>query len=291
MAFAAVSVFNATAQDTSKVHYIQTSVPGNSWYYNEATQKSTLYVNEEVTTHIIMPENIKLVDISTDKIVGNQCADNIVRLKPSGRLLDREIAGTVTVIGERHIVQFNVVYAKGPAKAASIYNVRQDEMQQFTNPDVSMTYGDMSRLAWSIFTSKRNCYGISSKLYGIKAQVNNIYTVGDYFFIDFSLKNLSKIKYDIAEIRLKLMDKKEVKATNSQTIELTPVYTLNHAKSFQKEYRNVLVLKKLTFPNEKKLRLEISEDQISGRVSYIDINYKDILNADCFSQGLLMNLH
>ena len=176
-------------------------------------------------------------------------------------------------------------------KANSVYNISQDDMQQYTNPDVSMTYGDMSKLLWSIFTSGRKKFGIKSSLYGIKTQVNNIYTVGDFFFIDFSLKNPSKIKYDIAEIRLKLMDKKELKATNSQTIELTPVYMINHDKSFQKEYRNVIVIKKLTFPNEKKLRLEISEDQISGRVSYIDINYRDILNADSFSQKLLLNLH
>ncbi len=272
-----------TKSDTTKVHYIHTA----SFTGDVA---NTIYVNEEVTTHVIMPENIKLVDISTDKIVGNQCADNIVRLKPSGRMRDYELAGTITVIGERHIAQFNVVYTKGPAKAHSVYNITQDDMRQYTNPEVSMTQGDMARLAWSIFTSRRNKYGIRSTLYGIKARVNNIYTVGDYFFIDFSLKNCSKIKYDIAEIRLKLMDKKELKATNSQTIELTPVYMINHEKSFQKEYRNVIVLKKLTFPNEKKLRLEISEDQISGRVSYIDINYRDILNADSFSSDLLMNL-
>lgn len=269
------------AQDTTVVHYIQSG----------SCVKPTIYVNEEVTTHVIMPENIKLVDISTSKIVGNQCADNIVRLKPANRMLDREIAGTITVIGERHIAQFNVVYTKGPAKAHSVYNIIQDDMRQYTNPDVSMTQGDMARLSWSIFTSRRHKVGIRSTLYGIKARVNNIYTVGDYFFIDFSLKNLSKIKYDIAEIRLKLMDKKELKATNSQTIELTPVYMINHDKSFQREYRNVIVLKKLTFPNEKKLRLEISEDQISGRVSYIDINYRDILNADSFSSDLLQNLN
>lgn len=290
MIFTLLSAFaigmTATAQtttiksDTVKVHYIQSS----------QSVKPTIYVNEEVTTHVIMPENIKLVDISTAKIVGNQCADNIVRMKPANRMLDREIAGTITVIGERHIAQFNVVYTKGPANAHSVYNITQDDMRQYTNPDVSMTQGDMARLAWSIFTSSRHKYGIGSKLYGIKARVNNIYTVGDYFFIDFSLKNCSKIKYDIAEIRLKLMDKKELKATNSQTIELTPVYMINHDKSFQKEYRNVIVLKKLTFPNEKKLRLEISEEQISGRVSYIDINYRDILNADSFSEKLLMNL-
>ena len=39
---------------------------------------STIYVNEQVTTHLIMPETIRLVDISTDTIVGNQVNDNIV---------------------------------------------------------------------------------------------------------------------------------------------------------------------------------------------------------------------
>lgn len=42
--------------------------------------KEKIYVNSEVTTHIVMPENIKLVDISTPKIIGNQCADNMVRI-------------------------------------------------------------------------------------------------------------------------------------------------------------------------------------------------------------------
>ncbi len=41
-----------------------------------------IYINREVTTHIVMPENIKMVDISTTRIIGNQCTDNIVRIKP-----------------------------------------------------------------------------------------------------------------------------------------------------------------------------------------------------------------
>ena len=47
-----------------------------------ASAKERIYVNDEVTTHIVMPENIKMVDISTTKLIGNQCANNIVRIKP-----------------------------------------------------------------------------------------------------------------------------------------------------------------------------------------------------------------
>ena len=57
---------------------------------------------------------------------------------------------------------------------------------------------------------------------------------------------------------------------------------LHNNKHFKKRYRNVIVIKKLTFPDAKVLRIEVSENQISGRVITLDINYDDVLNADCF---------
>ena len=276
--------------DTASVRYIRNPKPEDSYILEGNMRKNTIFVNEEVTTHIIMPENIKLVDISTAKIVGNQCADNSVRIKPAGRMYDNELAGTVTVIGERHMAQFNVVYTTGPAKANSVSQITMKDMSQYKNPDVLMPESQMAAYAWTIYGSQRKFNNIHTSAYGIRAVVNNIYTINDYFFIDFSLYNKTKIKYDIDEMRIKLTDKKESKSTNSQTIELTPVYSLNSAKSFKKAYRNVIVINKLTFPDEKILRLEISENQISGRVIYIPIEYEDILHADGFDERFLKRL-
>lgn len=281
---------NDIKPDTASVRYIHTPKPEDSHILEGNMRKNTIFVNEEVTTHIIMPEDIKLVDISTAKIVGNQCADNIVRIKPAGRMYDNELAGTLTVIGERHMAQFNVVYTTGPAKACSVYKVTMKDMSQYKNPDVLMPVGQMAAYAWAIYGSQRKFNNIHASAYGIRAVVNNIYTVNDYFFIDFSLYNKTNIKYDIDEMRIKLTDKKESRSTNSQTIELTPVYSLNRAKSFKKAYRNVIVIDKLTFPDEKVLRLEISENQISGRVIYIPIEYEDILHADGFDERFMKRL-
>ena len=245
------------------------------------SERIPLLVNNEVTTHIVMPEDIRLVDISTDKVVGNQCANNIVRIKPANAIYNNGFLGTVTVIGERHIAQFNIYGSPHPNTANSSFFVKTFQMQDYENPDVSMTRGDMAKISWNIFSSNRKFFNIHAKNYGIKITVNNIYTVNDKFFIDFSLTNKSKIKYDIDEIRIKLTDKKETKATNSQTVELTPVFSLNQAKSFKRSYRNVIVVDKLTFPDEKVLRLEISEKQISGRTINVPIEYADILHADC----------
>lgn len=262
----------------------------------QVSANERIYVNSEVTTHIVMPENIKLVDISTAKIVGNQCTDNIVRIKPYlesdslqavGSYKDNELLGTITLIGERHIAQYDILYTQSPGMAASIFEVPYNHTRSYINPEVSMPMAEMARYAWAVYSSDRKYNQIVTKAHGMKAVVNNIYAVGDYFFIEYSLQNKTKIPYDIEEIRVKLTDKKETKATNSQTIELSPVFTLNSSRKFKKNYRNVLVLPKLTFPDEKVLRLEISENQISGRVIVLTIEYEDILHADGFDSDIL----
>ena len=263
------------------------------------TPKQTILVNDEVTTHIVMPENIKMVDISTTKLIGNQCSDNMVRVKPfiesdpdipATEYNEGELLATLTLIGERHMAQYDIVFTKSPKLAASIYHVPYHDTESYINPEVSMPESEMARYAWAVYGSNRKFNQIVSNTNGMKAVVNNIYSIGDYFFIDYSLKNKTKIAYDIAELRVKLTDKKEVKATNSQTIELTPAFSLNLAKMFKKNYRNVLVIPKLTFPDEKVLRLEISENQISGRVITLTIEYEDILNADGFDADILKKL-
>ena len=243
---------------------------------------STLYVNKDVTTHLIMPETIKLVDLSTDHVVGNQVNDNIVRIKPDTIMTDGETAAVVTVIGERHIAQYKLVYSVLPNIVHTRFTIPYCDTQEYQNPDVQMSVAEMSRYAIRMFNAKRSVQNIHSKKDKMKAWVNHICSAGDYFFIDFSLENKTKIPYDISEIRVKLEDKKQKKATNYQSIELTPEYMLNWNKHFKKRYRNVLVIKKLTFPEAKVLKIEVSENQISGRTIELNINYDDVLKADCF---------
>ena len=261
VAFVALSTSSVSAQDTNL---------------------RTIYVNKDVTTHLIMPETIKLVDISTDYVVGNQVNDNIVRIKPDTILADGETAAIATVIGERHIAQYKLVYCSQSCFVHTRFTIPYCDAQDYTNPDVQMSVAEMSRYAIRMYNAKRTVENIHSKKDKMKAWVNHICSAGDYFFIDFSMENKTKIPYDISDIRVKLEDKKQKKATNYQSVELTPEYMLNCNKHFKKRYRNVLVIKKLTFPDAKVLKIEVSENQISGRTIELNINYDDVLKADCF---------
>lgn len=247
-----------------------------------------LTVNEQVTTVITATEPIRFVDISTDKVAGDQPISNTIRLKPKeAGHADGDVLAIVTIVTERYRVQYALIYTTRLQEAVTDKEVQMVEQQPFHNPAVSLSTEDMYRFARQIWTSPARYRDVSNRKHRMIMRLNNIYAVGEYFFIDFSVENRTDIRFDIDEIRVKLADKKVSKATNSQIIELKPEMMLEKTKSFLHGYRNVMVVRKMTFPNDKVLTIEMSEKQISGRTISVNIDYEDVLNADSFNRSLL----
>ena len=247
-----------------------------------------LTVNEQVTTVITATEPIRFVDISTDKVAGDQPISNTIRLKPKeAGHADGDVLAIVTIVTERYRVQYALIYTTRLQEAVTDKEVQMEEQQPFHNPAVSLSTEDMYRFARQIWTSPARYRDVSNRKHRMTMRLNNIYAVGEYFFIDFSVENRTDIRFDIDEIRVKLADKKVSKATNSQIIELKPEMMLEKTKSFLHGYRNVMVVRKMTFPNDKVLTIEMSEKQISGRTISVNIDYEDVLNADSFNNSLL----
>ncbi len=208
--------------------------------YNEMEQ---LTVNENVTTVITASEPIRLVDISTDKVVGDKPIENVIRVKPKeGGHEDGAVLAIVTVVTERYRSQYALIYTTRLEEAVSDKEVQMDERNAFHNPAVSMSTQDMVRYARRIWNSPAKYHST----------------------------------------------KKQQKATNVQDLMLEPTLLLDRSMSFQRGYRNVAVLKKMTFPNDKVLTIELSEKQISGRTISMTIDYEDILSADAFDSSLLI---
>ena len=183
-----------------------------------------------------------------------------------------------------------VVTVSEPVRPADISTDKESlprERKAYNNSAVSMSTAEMTRYARRIWNSPAKIRNVATKAHRMTMRLNNIYSVGEYFFIDFSIENRTNIRFDIDEIRVKLADKKLTKATNAQVIELTPALVLEAGKTFRHGYRNVVVVKKMTFPNDKVLTIEMTEKQISGRNISLNIDYEDVLSADSFSAALL----
>ena len=235
--------------------------------YNDMEQ---LTINENVSSIITASEPIRLVDISTDSIAGDKPLENVM--------------GVVTIITERYRVQYALIYTSKLEEAVTDKEVELVERNAFHNPDVSMSTVDMVSYAMKVWNSPARYRSTFTTQNKMTMRLNNIYVVGEYFFIDFSVDNLP---FDIDELRVKLQDKKQQKATNVQTIELKPALVLDRSVRFKKGYRNIIVLKKMTFPNDKVLSIELSEKQISGRTISMNLDYEDVLAADAFDTLLL----
>ena len=249
-----------------------------------------LTVNEHVTTVITATEPIRFVDISTDFVAGDQPINNTVRLKPKEGAdvhADGDILAIVTIVTERYRVQYALVYTTRMQEAVSDKAVLHYETTSYHNPAVSLSTEDMATFARQIWCSPARFRNVSTKMHHMTMRLNNIYSAGDYFFLDFSVDNKTHIRFDIDEIRVKLADKKQSKSTNCQTLEVNPVFMLEDKESFGHGYRNVIVVPKLTFPNDKVLTIEMAEKQISGRTIGLSIDYEDVLSADTFNKVLL----
>ena len=255
--------------------------------YQEMEQ---LTINENVTTVITASEPVRFVDISTDAVVGDQPINNTIRLKPKEGAdvhADGDILAIVTIVTERYRTQYALIYTTRLQEAVTDKQIQPYEKIPYHNPSVSMSTEEMTKYARKIWNSPARIRNVSTRLHRMTMRLNNIYSVGEYFFLDFSIENRTNIRFDIDEIRVKLNDKKMSKATNAQMVELTPAMMLDQSGSFKYGYRNVIVLKKMTFPNDKVLTIEISEKQISGRTICLDIDYEDVLYADSFNSCLI----
>jgi conjugative transposon TraN protein len=249
-----------------------------------------LTVNDQVTTVITATEPIRFVDISTGKVAGDQPLSNTLRLKPKEGAdvnADGDVLAIVTVITERYRVQYGLIYTTRMNEAVTEKTILQTEVLPYNNPAVSMSTEEMARFARRVWDSPAKYRNVGARKHHMNIRLNNIYSAGEYFFIDFSIENRTNIRFDIDQIRVKVEDKRQARAANCQSIEITPALILENSSAFLHGYRNVLVLKKLTFPNDKVLTIEMSEKQISGRTITLSIDYEDVLYADSFSETLL----
>lgn len=245
---------------------------------DDMEELKVMYINKDVSTHFIALEEISYVDISNNKIVGDIPIGNVLRLKP----IEEGANGIVTIVTESYFVQYMLVYTDELDKVYTRHNIQYSELRSLMDPEKVLTKADMYDYAGKMFVQKKRYYDVSTVSKRLKVTLNNIYTVDKYFFIDLSLKNRSNIQFDIDQIRFKVEDKRMTKATNLQSVEIKPIIIYLDDNSFKKNYRNIFVFEKFTFPEDKVFSIEISEKQISGRTILLRISYADVLRADNF---------
>lgn len=255
-------------------------------------------ITEGVNLHIISPEPIQYVDLSTLKLTGDLPATNIARIKitdsPESNETEKikkqttftsgQNIGVITVVGQSFIAQYKAIYRNSEnLNTVTNIHIQPENMQPIEFNKMVFSNLELRKFAMDIIQKKSEKNPIrEEKNLKLNVQLNNVYVMSDYIFLDMTFKNNSNLSYDIEDLKFSIEDKKIYKATNNQSIELTPIFQLNPQKHFRKNFRNIYVFKKFTFPNSKVMIIRLIEEQLSGRTIEMKINYSDILKADTF---------
>ncbi|MFY1047462.1 conjugative transposon protein TraN [Chryseobacterium sp. GP-SGM7] len=255
-------------------------------------------ITEGINLHIISPEPIQYVDLSTEKLTGDLPTTNIARIK----ITDEEKSevkeekakpisffrgdkiGIITVVGQSFIAQYKAVYRNSESlNTVTNIHIQPEAMQPIEFDKMIFSNLELRKLAMDIIQKKSENNPIrQEKDFNLSFQLNNVYVISDYIFLDMTFKNKSNLSYDIEAFKFSIEDKKIHKATNNQSIEMTPLFQLNPQKHFKKNFRNIYVFKKFTYPNSKVMMIRLIEEQLSGRTIEMKVNYSDILKADTF---------
>ncbi|GEN71124.1 DUF4138 domain-containing protein [Chryseobacterium lathyri] len=258
-----------------------------------------LEITEKISLHIISPEPIQYVDLSTQQLTGDLPSTQIARVKiadkPEGTEKEKtknpvlyysngDQIGIITVVGQSFIAQYKAVYRNSEnLNTVTNIHIQPEEMQPIEFDKMVFSNLELRKFAIDIIQKKSEKNPIrEEKNLGLSVQLNNVYVISDYIFLDMTFKNNSNLSYDIEALKFSVEDKKIHKATNNQSIEMTPVFQLNPQKHFRKNFRNIYVFKKFTYPNSKMMMIRLIEEQLSGRAIEMKINYSDILKADTF---------
>ena len=255
-------------------------------------------ITEGINLHIISPEPIQYVDLSTLKLTGDLPATNIARIKitdsPESNETEKikkqttftsgQNIGIITVVGQSFIAQYKAIYRNFEnLNTVTNIHIQPEDIQPIEFDKMVFSNLELRKFAMDIIQKKSEKNPIrKEKNLQLNIQLNNVYVMSDYIFLDMTVKNNSNLSYDIDDLKFSIEDKIIYKATNNQSIEMTPVFQLNPQKHFRKNFRNIYVFKKFTFPNSKVMMIRLIEEQLSGRTIEMKINYSDILKADTF---------
>lgn len=236
-----------------------------------------IFLPDNHTLHFISPEPIQYVDISSKSLEGDLPLKNICRIKLRDTATNFKDA-IITIAGEKFIAQYHLF--PGNSLSPAEINIVPADMRPLDIAGIGLSQNQLHKICLDLYAQKPEKRLAKVKNFGLEGRLNHIYSAGDYLFLDVSYHNRTNLNYAIEDFVFKIDDKKVTKASNVQSVQLTPDYVLFPVPSFNKYYRNIFVLKKLTFPGNKVLNIELREKQISGRMLTLGITYSDVLAAD-----------
>jgi len=233
------------------------------------------------TLHILAPEPIVYVDISSPDIDGDLPEKNLCRLKPvAGRVRPGQ-SFTVTLVTASLIAVCRLTVTDSLDCEPRTYLVTLEPRHWVRMHDRRITEPEFRSLALRAMASRSYVHGVRGQAPGLRYRLNNLFVVGDYLLLDLVLENNSNLNLDIDEVRFTLSGRRPATAQVSQETPLTPLYTYQAPTDVlaQANWRNFYLFPRFHFTSDKVLRISLAEEQVSGRTLELQLDHRRLMQV------------
>jgi conjugative transposon TraN protein len=242
-------------------------------FSQEAKQKIDITFSK--TTSIVFQYPIVNVDRGSDDVIAQKVkeVENTLQVKAARRNFPETNLTVITSDGKLH--HFYVNYSDHPAQQT--FSLDSNFIVDFTNGVNLML---RKRKVDKILANTVNGSSKRDAKFGIKLLLNDIYIDENEIFYDITIRNKSNIRYDIQSMRFFIKDRKRVKRTAAQEVEVVPSYVSADINSVSGHgsLRVVYVLNKFTISDAKNLDIELFEKN-GGRNLKLRIDNQRIVKA------------
>lgn len=264
-----------------------------------------IHLKEGVTLHVVSPEPLEFVDLSTNHLEGDLPSDNIVRIKVKADSLlpkpynpvndevyrEKHLSfiygstevelGIITLVGKSFMAQYRCVLSEvGSKDSQSSLHIMPEHMQPLEFSKLKLSYNELKDFSESLLRKPAPSPLRKKKEFGMKLSLLGVYVLDDQLFLEVEMENRSALSFDLEKVEISLDDKKVFKSMNSQSVPLKVLYAHSNNTSFRRRLRTVYVLEKVSFPSSKVLSIRLIEKGLSTRNLKLEIPYSEVLNAD-----------
>ncbi len=244
-----------------------------------------LEVGYNVTTELIFPA--RLVP-SADRgsrdiiILQEKPIDNILKVKAAKKDFLPTNLHAYTTDGKVYV--FRITYKEYPVHTTYDLSKIQYEIDSLAYAIVNSSIADPNLLKDLASNAKNEkvFFSRKSKKYEMKLQLRTIHVAKDNLLFGFKILNRSNLDFDVDFMRMYIRDRKQIKRSSIQEIELLPVYKDNIKKvAGTGKKRFVIIVPKFTIPDKKEFLVEVFEKD-GGRHISLKIKNKHLLRAKAF---------
>lgn len=246
-----------------------------------------LEVGYNVTTELIFPA--RLVP-SADRgsrdiiILQEKPIDNILKVKAAKKDFLPTNLHAYTTDGKVYV--FRVTYKEYPVHTTYDLSKVQHENDSSAYAIAIVNSGiadpNLLKDLASNAKNEKAFFSRKNKRFEMKLQLRTIHVAKGNLLFGFKLINRSNLDFDVEFMRMYIRDRKQIKRSSIQEIELLPVYKDNIKKvAGTGKKRFIIIVPKFTIPDKKEFLVEVFEKD-GGRHISLKIKNKHLLRAKAF---------